>query len=142
MQVIQGMDIENIEELYQLEKKSFPGNSYSMDSLFKMLENNKYYFGGVWKREKLIGYTILLDSIDIFEIIKIAVDTRYRNQGIGEEMLKTILLNVEKNIHLEVRENNTAAIKLYEKIGFKNIFKRKNYYGDTGEDALVMVLNR
>ncbi|WP_320045789.1 ribosomal protein S18-alanine N-acetyltransferase [uncultured Ilyobacter sp.] len=142
MEVIQGMNIDDIEGLYQLEKKYFPGNSYSRDSLFKMLGNSRYYFWEVWKKEKLIGYAILLDSIDIFEIIKIAVDISYRNQGIGEELLRTISQDVEKSIHLEVRESNLAAIKLYEKMGFENLFKRKNYYGDTGEDALVMVLNK
>jgi len=142
MQIIQGIDIDSIEALYQLEKKYFPGNYYSRDSLFKMLENSRYYFWGVWKKEILIGYAILLDSIDIFEIIKIAVNTSCRNQGIGEKMLRTILQNVEKNIHLEVRESNLAAIKLYEKMGFKNLFKRKDYYGDTGEDALVMALSK
>ncbi len=141
MQVIQGMDTDNIEELYHLEKKNFPGNSYSRDSLFKMLGNSRYYFWGVWENENLIGYAILLDSIDIFEIMKIAVDKRYRNQGIGEELLRTISKELGKEIHLEVRESNQAAIRLYQKIGFKNLFKRKNYYGDTGEDALVMVLN-
>lgn len=141
MQVIQGMDTDNIEELYYLEKKNFPGNSYSRDSLFKMLGNSRYYFWGVWENENLIGYAILLDSIDIFEIMKIAVDKRYRNQGIGEELLRTISKELGKEIHLEVRESNQAAIRLYQKMGFKNLFKRKNYYGDTGEDALVMVLN-
>jgi ribosomal-protein-alanine N-acetyltransferase len=142
MQVIQGMDIESIEELYQLEKRCFPGNSYSRDSLFKMLGNSRYHFWGVWKNEKLVGYAILLDSIDIFEIMKIAVDTTNRNQGIGEELLRTISQDVEKSIHLEVRESNLAAIKLYEKMGFENLFKRKDYYGDTGEDALVMELSK
>ncbi|WP_372713988.1 ribosomal protein S18-alanine N-acetyltransferase [Ilyobacter sp.] len=141
MQVIQGMDTDNIEELYYLEKKNFPGNSYSRDSLFKMLGNSRYYFWGVWENENLIGYAILLDSIDIFEIMKIAVDKRYRNQGIGEELLRTISKELGKEIHLEVRESNQTAIRLYQKMGFKNLFKRKNYYGDTGEDALVMVLN-
>jgi ribosomal-protein-alanine N-acetyltransferase len=106
-----------------------------------MLGNSRYYFWGVWENENLIGYAILLDSIDIFEIMKIAVDKRYRNQGIGEELLRTISKELGKEIHLEVRESNLAAIRLYQKMGFKNLFKRKNYYGDTGEDALVMVLN-
>lgn len=142
MQVIQGIDINSIDDLYQLEKKSFPGNSYSMDSLFKMLENSRYYFWGVWKNEELIGYAILLDSIDVFEMIKIAIDTKYRNQGIGESLLRTISKDTEKSIYLEVRESNLAAIKLYRKMGFENLTKRKSYYGDTGEDALVMSLNK
>ncbi|HIC84976.1 MAG TPA: GNAT family N-acetyltransferase, partial [Desulfobacterales bacterium] len=45
-----------------------------------------------------------------------------------------------KEIWLEVRPSNGAAIKLYEKQGFQVKGRRQKYYTDTGEDALVMAL--
>jgi len=45
---------------------------------------------------------------------------------------------LDKTVFLEVRENNFSAISLYKKIGFKEINIRKNYYKDTGENALIM----
>ena len=44
------------------------------------------------------------------------------------------------SITLEVRESNLPALKLYEKLGFKVAGKRKKYYSDNGEDALIMWL--
>ncbi len=142
MQVIQNIEKNDIEELYQLGKICFPENTFNRDALFQMLENERYYFWGIWKNEKLVGYAIILDSIDIFEIVKIGVETEFRKQGIGEILLKDIISKSPKSIHLEVRESNLPAIKLYKKMGFENIFKRKKYYGDTGEDAIVMALNK
>ena len=46
-----------------------------------------------------------------------------------------------KFLTLEVRESNSKAISLYEKFGFKSLGKRKNYYQDNGEDALIMWTN-
>lgn len=142
MLVIQDIDKESIEELYNLGKICFGEDTYNRDGLFQMMENERYYFWGIWKDEKLAGYIIFLDSIDIFEVIKIGVDKRFRRQGIGEAILKGVFELTSKDIHLEVRENNIPAIRLYHKMGFKNLHRRKNYYGDTGEDAIVMSLTR
>lgn len=42
---------------------------------------------------------------------------------------------------LEVRRSNMGAIRLYEKLGFRSVGIRRGYYSDTGEDAIVMMLN-
>ena len=58
-------------------------------------------------------------------------------------MYKRQLINEIKKsrmeIFLEVRENNITAIEFYKKNGFKEAGKRKNYYRDTGEAAIIMV---
>ena len=64
-----------------------------------------------------------------------------RGRGLGEEILKTLIdalkkCNVTSELWLNVRKSNTAAIKLYEKLGFKHIATDKGYYYD--EDAIVM----
>jgi RimJ/RimL family protein N-acetyltransferase len=43
------------------------------------------------------------------------------------------------SVYLEVRLSNISAIKLYEKLGFREIGRRSNYYPDSKEDALVMM---
>jgi hypothetical protein len=45
------------------------------------------------------------------------------------------------SVYLEVRLSNITAIKLYEKLGFREIGRRSNYYPDSKEDALVMIKN-
>ena len=48
----------------------------------------------------------------------------------------------EKNIFLEVREGNEVAVSLYSNFGFRIVGKRKAYYSDTGEDAIVMMFEK
>ncbi len=65
-----------------------------------------------------------------------------KRKKIGEALLNKIIEACYKNeikyITLEVRESNIAAIKLYEKYGFKSLGTRKGYYQNNNEDALIM----
>ena len=90
---------------------------------------------------KIVGF-LNYDSIyDKAEIEYIYVDPLYRNKNIATHLLNEMirLLN-ESNINsitLEVRSDNTSAIKFYEKNNFKNAAIRKNYYGAV--DAILMI---
>ena len=85
-----------------------------------------------------IGHVLYCRVIDEVEILTVAVDSAYRRQGIGYELLRhASALTQAKLMHLEVRATNTPAIALYLKLGFENVGRRKAYYRD-GEDAIVM----
>lgn len=78
------------------------------------------------------------------EIIDIQVGERFRRAGIGESLLaqsfeKLRLCNI-RSVFLEVRSGNTAALALYEKLGFVMMGRRGNYYKTAAgrEDALTM----
>lgn len=78
------------------------------------------------------------------EIFNIAVAPQERRQGLGKTLLGALLslasrLGLERAL-LEVRESNTAALALYRAMGFTPHGRRKAYYADTGEDALVLCL--
>ncbi len=75
-------------------------------------------------------------------INNIAVGAGTRRKGRGEALLRH-LMEVGRGlgcrrISLEVRPSNTAALHLYAKLGFQEVGRRRNYYTDTHEDALVM----
>jgi ribosomal-protein-alanine N-acetyltransferase len=75
-------------------------------------------------------------------INNLAVSTTCRRKGRGEALVRH-LMEVGRGlgcrrISLEVRPSNAAALRLYDKLGFKEVGRRKNYYSDTHEDALVM----
>lgn len=80
------------------------------------------------------AYLILIDSIDVYEIFEIAVSKEYQRKGYATKLLE--MLPTDKEIFLEVREDNFAAIKLYEKFKFLKIALRKNYYGE--KNAIIM----
>jgi ribosomal-protein-alanine N-acetyltransferase len=75
-------------------------------------------------------------------ITLLAVDPDYQQQGLGQALLYSLLKAAhERGLEratLEVRASNQAAIALYEKFGFQTAGRRKRYYPETGEDALVL----
>lgn len=92
---------------------------------------------------EIVGFAGVIDTVDQLEITNIVVKKDFRKNGIGNELLeKLIKLAKEKDkekITLEVNNTNLAAIKLYEKNGFKNVGFRKKYYNNT-YDANIMTL--
>lgn len=72
----------------------------------------------------------------------VAVHPHYQQQGLGQAMLLALLTAAHQRglerATLEVRVSNAAAIALYQKFGFREAGRRKRYYQDTGEDALVL----
>ena len=81
----------------------------------------------------IIGYVVYSIIYERAEIIDIIIDPLYRNKSYGYKLLlsciEDIRLNNCKNITLEVNSNNTAAICLYKKLGFKIEAVREKYYG-------------
>lgn len=86
--------------------------------------------------EKEKGYLLFSETKEECEIIMIGVIPSARQQGIGQKMLKELILKGKK-IFLEVNEKNEAALRLYRKEGFKEVGRRKKYYNGQ-EDALLM----
>ena len=135
------IEIREVEEnelmdLFDIEQISFR-NSYRISTLADLYGNPSYKFLGIFNRNRMAGYIILLDSIDVYEVIKIAVSPNYRGKGLGKKLLTSVLKDLDKNLMLEVRVSNEPAINLYESLGFEKINIRKGYYGDTGEDGIV-----
>ncbi|MEX0268630.1 ribosomal protein S18-alanine N-acetyltransferase [Leptolyngbyaceae cyanobacterium UHCC 1019] len=84
------------------------------------------------------SWTILEEA----HITLLAVDLDYQRQGLGQALLYCLLKAAHdrglERATLEVRVSNQAAIALYEKFGFQTAGRRKRYYAETGEDALVL----
>jgi [ribosomal protein S18]-alanine N-acetyltransferase len=96
-------------------------------------------------KDRLVGFAILRVTAGEAEIYNIAVDPDYRNRGIGKMLLREAInkaVQTEKieRIWLEVRESNRDAIRFYQGNGFFVVGRRKNFYAQPNEDALLMVL--
>ena len=90
----------------------------------------------------LIGVGCLWAILEEAHIIMLAIHPSFQRQGLGQALLLALLKSacdrqLERST-LEVRSSNLAAVDLYKKFGFKEAGRRKRYYEDTGEDALVM----
>lgn len=134
---------EILKQIFELEKKIFLESFYSEESLIEMYNNPDIYKIYVYLEEKeVLAYLLVMDSIDCYEILKIAVDNNYRRMGHAKSLLEEIVIKekVKKDIFLEVRESNIAAINFYKKNRFNKISIRKNYYKDNNENAIIMKL--
>jgi ribosomal-protein-alanine N-acetyltransferase len=94
---------------------------------------------GTWELIGYGGFWIIAGEVHISII---AVRPDLQGQGLGELLLlNMLLLGSQKDNNLatlEVRESNLVAQGLYRKYGFKQVGRRRRYYKDTGEDALLM----
>lgn len=91
---------------------------------------------------KAAGYAAIYAVEGEADIARVAVLPEYRRRGIAEAMLLYALKDVgASTAFLDVRESNLPAVKLYEKLGFKSMGVRKNYYSDPAENAVLMKLD-
>lgn len=134
---------EDLETIFLIEKNSFESGAWTYEQIEYEFEKNDYAHIYVVEEGKVFGY---IDFWVLFEqgtISKIAILPLLRRKGVGCILLndainRMISQNVE-SITLEVRVSNIAAIKLYEKLGFKTLIIKNGYYSD-GEDAYLMEL--
>lgn len=97
---------------------------------------------GLDAAQGLCGYCILLHVLDEGEIANIAVAPTVRRQGLAGQLLDEALEAAESlgitSVFLEVRLSNDAARGLYESRGFAPVGRRRAYYREPLEDALVL----
>jgi [ribosomal protein S18]-alanine N-acetyltransferase len=90
---------------------------------------------------RMVGYVVCSRYDTVWHIMNVAVDPDERRTGVATALLRSLLERVgdpRARYTLEVRQSNTAAIALYEGLGFRTAGLRRRYYQDNGEDALIM----
>lgn len=94
------------------------------------------------ERSRIVGYAGLWVVVDEGHITTVAVAPEHRRQGIARRLIEELLKRGKERgvacATLEVRASNEAAIRLYEGFGFVRSAKRKGYYPDNKEDAVIM----
>lgn len=93
--------------------------------------------------DTLVSYCTLLTVLDEAQIINVATHPDCRGRGYAKDVMSAVFDECKKReiafISLEVRESNEAAIKLYKSFGFTVEGKRKDFYKNPRENALVMI---
>lgn len=144
--IIRHAQFADADRIYDLEVNNF-SSPWSLDNLKKELktQNNDHLYYVVENDNDVIAFIGIWILYDEAHIMSIVVDKAFKKKGIATKLLSEILKNFDnkiiKKMLLEVRNSNLPAIKLYEKLGFKQLYIRKNYYTAPIEDAIVMELN-
>ena len=93
---------------------------------------------------KVVGYANFYLIRDEVQVLNVAVEPASRKKGCATRLLvhAIALLKERKaeDFYLEVREGNASAQRLYHRLGFRKIGRRRRYYPETNEDAIVMHL--
>lgn len=138
------------EKFYILDKSKITeiNNDISFTNKYKITCNNDHKIIFVLElNQKIIGFieALLIKNINECEIFHIEINKNFRNKNFGFKLLLNFLKLLRtqnvNNIFLEVRESNDIAKKLYNKLNFKIVGNRKNYYSNPKENAILMKLN-
>lgn len=167
--VVDHMSVDDIEQVMDIELKVFTTPWSARSYKYELTENeNAHYFvvysrnegeppapSGWWDRLRnqlrgprpsrfILGYGGFWKVVDEAHISTIAVRQEYRRRGIGRLLMLTIIkhaIALEANrVTLEVRVSNRAAQELYRQYGFEVTGRRRGYYADNWEDALIMTV--
>ena len=135
------MTTDDADAVADLEEKSF-AMPWSRENFWREAQNElaTYIVGEIGG--KIVAYAGAWVSFNQAEVMSVAVDPEFRGQGLGTllfgELINAVKARGASAITLEVRPSNIAAIKLYKNFGLKSVGRRKGYYLDNGEDALIM----
>jgi ribosomal-protein-alanine N-acetyltransferase len=139
--LIREMRAEDIPEIVDIERASF--SSPWSETAFQGELHKEYAVSRVAElRHDIVGYAIANYILNEGHILNMAVHPGYRRQGIATSLLHELLKILQQKgcslLYLEVRISNAPAHFFYEKLEFRIVGKRKNYYTSPVEDALLM----
>ena len=90
----------------------------------------------------LAGYVFARVLADEAEVLNLAVRKDVQRKGIGRHLVDAIFESFRKrgvrDVYLEVRVSNAAGQAFYERLGFRQVGRRRSYYDKPREDALVL----
>jgi ribosomal-protein-alanine N-acetyltransferase len=133
----------HIPQVVEIEKQCNTA-PWSEKSFTNELTNKQSIFLVVFLGSKIVGYGGLWLCVDEAHITTIAVSPESRRAGVGKAIMVQLLRRAQESgmtcSTLEVRAGNQAAIELYKQLGYIETARRKGYYPDNKEDAVVMWL--
>lgn len=135
------LDIVHLSEIERIERASYP-TPWSRGMFMSELVKPSSICLGAFVGEQLVGYLLVSRYADAWHVMNLAVDPARRRCGVATSLLQTLFTRTagdpERGFTLEVRPSNAEAIRLYERFGFSIRGRRRGYYVDNREDALIM----
>jgi ribosomal-protein-alanine N-acetyltransferase len=130
----------DLPQLITIERRAF-STPWSLAMFVLELSKPSGWCLAAVRGDTMVGYLVCSRYDTVWHIMNVAVDPAHRRAGIATALLTGLIERIDDSrarFTLEVRESNVGAIALYERYGFRAAGRRRRYYQDNGEDAVVM----
>ena len=138
---IRKMTDREVPQVAELEKLCF-SQPWSEKSVAGELDNSLALWLVAMEGDRLAGYVGSQTVMDETDMMNLAVAPQFRRQGVGETLVNALTASLKelgsRCLTLEVRDSNGPARALYAKLGFVEVGRRRGYYRDPREDALIL----
>lgn len=141
------MQKRTLNQIAQLEAQLFHDDNWTVESIENLIQRDINRLIIIQNNQQLLGYCLYQIVFETAEILRIGVVPDLQNSGIGTQLFQQLLAVLNENkvetLMLEVREDNSQAIKFYQKHGFSTIHQRKNYYLlKNGESINALIMQK
>ncbi len=139
--MVRWSDRADLEAVAELERLCF-SIPWSPAAIEEAFSNELYRFAVVEEKGKVVGYANFRIVADEGEIERVAVHPDSRRRGYGRKLMEAMVNYARRkgvrDMTLDVRVNNEKAINLYKSCGFAEEGRRRDYYREPTEDAIIM----
>lgn len=119
-------------------------HTWSAAALAEELSRPEAVVLGAWLDTALVGFVVVRVAVDEAELMLIGVRAEARRQRVAEALWQEVVRRVGPRgvlrVLLEVRAGNTGAQAFYTRVGFRPVGRRRGYYAEPPEDAVVMAI--
>jgi [ribosomal protein S18]-alanine N-acetyltransferase len=138
---IRRLSYSDLPSVISIERRSFP-TPWSLAMFVLELSKPSGICLAAEDDEGLAGYLVCSRYEQVWHLMNVAVSPEHRRRGIAKELIESLFdeAGPGSRFTLEVRVSNIGAIAMYEGFGFRSAGRRRRYYNDNGEDALIMWL--
>ena len=137
------LDAGDLARMMEIERASFPSPWEESDVLGGINSRGRLRFLGLYDGGTLLGWACFSIAFTEAHLLTLAVDPSFRGRGYGKQLLLGAMQAAAdaggQYMELECRQGNLTAQALYAGQGFVRVGRNKDYYTDTGEDALIYV---
>jgi [ribosomal protein S18]-alanine N-acetyltransferase len=138
---VRRLERDHLDAIEEIERLSYP-TPWSQSMFAGELAKPASICLGAFEGERLLGYLIVSRYVDAWHVMNVAVAPEHRRHGVATALVEKLFELTDdgtgRGYTLEVRVSNHGAIRLYERLGFHARGRRRGYYTDNREDALVM----
>lgn len=132
---------DDLETVLSIEVVGFT-TPWSLTSFYDELRNPLSILKVAESNGNVVGYVCASYVLSEGHLMNLAVSVLYRKMGIASLLVRSVLSDLKEygceTVYLEVRASNKIAVSMYEKLDFIQYDKRRDYYRDPREDAILM----